>query len=513
MCAAAEAPGSRDPKFGTSLAHAIALGERACLGPLSDAEVLEIDALVSSIVSRQSRLSQFVAGSDDNSPSLIADVLRESAHIVIRILLAAKALQTDSFSDASENLNEGFLSLLEYMDEAVAVVAGFQSAGQQSRLLAQRFAGIDAQLEQVAMFAESSRQGNSSLLTADEFAQLKRVGQSVPDSSRDTRPQTPTTAQKSSGSIEVPKKKGLGIGAFLVLLAIMKMISRMDGCGKEPQKAAKPGPQQVREEPQPNLDQPLPDLNDVARLQSIQTALAEAEEATAAGNSLAADAALQQARTELQQVTNLDLLEAGLTRVLIATACNCANMLRPNQPEQSLEVYEIGIRAARSLAGRSDSLSDRSILAALLNNNAIAMHELGRTSDALERLTEAEQLQRRALDAEPTNEQYRSFLSSHYACLVDVHVSLKQWGPAVDAALKGRALWTTQSEPLYEAACNLAQLATAIRDCPDEVPERQQWVSELTRQGLEALRASRGPELNLAEEIQQNAVLKILAAD
>lgn len=518
LCAAAEAPSSRDPKFAAALKRAITLGEQACLERLPNADLLEIDSQISSIVSRQAKLAHFVPDSEGNAPSPVADVLRESAHVCVRILLATKALQTDSFGDASEHLNEGFQSLLEYMDEAVAVVAGFQTAGQQSRLLKQRFAGIDAQLEQVATFAESTRPGNSSLWTADEFARLRRVGQETgkrgqADAPRGNGPQTPTTKSDSPTSIEMPKKKGLGVGAFFVFLAVMKMISRMDGCGKGPQKAARQGPPQVREEPQPNLDQLQQKVNDVVRLQRIQAALTEAEEATSAGNPSVADAALQRARTDLQQLPNVDLLDDGLTRVLIAHAGTCADMLRSSQPKQSLEVYEIGIRAARSLAGRSDSLDDRSILAALLNNNAIALHELDRTSEALERLTEAEQLQRRALDAEPTSEQYRSFLSSHYACLVDVHVSLKQWGSAVEAALKGRALWTTQSEPLYEAACNLATLATAIRDCPDEVPERQQWVSELTRQGLEALRAARGSDLNLEQEIQQNGVLQILAAN
>ena len=518
MCAAAEAPGSRDPKFGASLARANALGERACLGPLSDAEVLEVDSLVSSIVSRQSRLSHFVAESDDSSPSLIADVLRESAHIVIRILLAAKALQTDSFSDATENLNERFHSLLEYMDEAIAVVAGFQSAGQQSRLLAQRFAGIDAQLEQVAMFAESSRPGNSSLLTADEFEQLKRSGQDVgrrgaADGSPGNGPQTSTTGRGSSSAPEVPKKKGLGIGAFFVLLAIMKMISRMDGCGKGPQKAAKPGPQQVREEPQQDLGVQMRELHNHTILQQIERALAEAEEATAAGKTQEASVALQRASADLATLSEADLANDSVARSVVQLAWMCGDMIRLGKTADPLAAYDAGIRAARGLVARGGDADDQSALSALLNNKAYSLHKLGRSSESLELLTEAVRLQLAALETDPGNDQFREFLSDHYASLMEIHVSLHQWQPAVDAAIQERALWTTQSEPLYEAACNLAQLATAIRDCPDEVPERQQWVSELTRQGLEALRAARGSELNLEQEIQQNAVLKILAAD
>jgi hypothetical protein len=63
---------------------------------------------------------------------------------------------------------------------------------------------------------------------------------------------------------------------------------------------------------------------------------------------------------------------------------------------------------------------------------------------------------------------------------------------------------------LYDAACRLANLATIIRDCPDEVPDRDRMVSELAAQAMEALRAARGPELDLAAEIQQNGILKIL---
>jgi hypothetical protein len=108
LCAAAEAPGSHDPKYGAGLKRAITLGEQACLGPLPDADVLEIDSQVSSIVSRQAKLAHFVPESEENTPSPIADVLRESAHVGVRILLAANALQTDSFGDASVHLNEGF---------------------------------------------------------------------------------------------------------------------------------------------------------------------------------------------------------------------------------------------------------------------------------------------------------------------------------------------------------------------------------------------------------------------
>ena len=109
-----------------------------------------------------------------------------------------------------------------------------------------------------------------------------------------------------------------------------------------------------------------------------------------------------------------------------------------------------------------DELAYRSLLAAQLNNQALALAKAGRHADALPIYTAAIEAQKICLDQAPNSEQLRDALSKMYFNFGQSLRHREQWHEAMDAALARRELWKASGERLLGVAAELAELDIAM---------------------------------------------------
>jgi tetratricopeptide (TPR) repeat protein len=185
-------------------------------------------------------------------------------------------------------------------------------------------------------------------------------------------------------------------------------------------------------------------------------------------------------------------------------------MRRGGNPEQAISIYDTAIKIATDVLDRRGEPLDRSNLAALLNNKAIALRAVGQDSGAAELLSQAVPLQAAALEAEPSQERFRSFLCNHYTAQIDAFLALEQWENAAEAAKLSRELWENNENELYRSACRLARVAAAIGAGANRPSGHAELMDDLISDARAALEAAYGPDVDFEEAARKNEVLEIL---
>jgi len=109
-----------------------------------------------------------------------------------------------------------------------------------------------------------------------------------------------------------------------------------------------------------------------------------------------------------------------------------------------------------------DELAYRSSLAALLNNQALALASVARHTDALKIYPAAIEAQRRCRVKGADSETTRQLLSKMYYNFGQSQLAAGQFADAVQTAVNRRDLWKGNSERLLGVAAELADLDAAI---------------------------------------------------
>jgi tetratricopeptide (TPR) repeat protein len=114
-----------------------------------------------------------------------------------------------------------------------------------------------------------------------------------------------------------------------------------------------------------------------------------------------------------------------------------------------------------------DELAYRSSLAALLNNQALALAGVGRHTDALRIYATAIESQRKCCDKVPNSEMMRELLSKMYYNFGQSLRATGKFDEAMQAALARRQVWKASGERLIGVAAEMADLNEAVQGQPD----------------------------------------------
>ena len=110
-----------------------------------------------------------------------------------------------------------------------------------------------------------------------------------------------------------------------------------------------------------------------------------------------------------------------------------------------------------------DELAYQSSLAALLNNQALALAGAGRHEQAAAIYPEAIEAQRQSWQRAPNSGLMQELLSKMYYNEGQSLAALKKWNEAADAAIARREVWQSNGDRLFGVAVELAAIDQAVR--------------------------------------------------
>lgn len=505
----------------SNLWQVLEIGECSCVDMLDDEELADIDRRISELIAAAPKHSTSLASSQGGSETLDAaksTVLTESVYMGVRVLLAARDLRAHAYESASAHSDEAFLALLDLVNDP-RVSAALVHAGSLHETPGSRLAGIDRDIQAIEDAMELHDLDNTTSMSPDLFA---LDGESEPITvgtdragwrSQAPAPKT-SSAGSPSGDATGGQKAGWGFILMLLLSGVVSALRNLPDRQRDQNPPLPPVPPQRQlwnEQQQRELEMWLLNQSLLPEVAALRSTLETAEQALKDDNPQDADPALQAAVEALEQLRHIDTLDDYNAEMVVQLAWKSGDLLRPRNAEQALQAYDAGIAVATRLVDNRGTDVDCSRLAALHNNKSNTLSDLGRYEETAALLSEAVRLQRSALDVDPTNETYRKFLSQHYSNQTRVLLALERWEEAAQSARDHVEIWNQDEEELYESACRLARVATEIRDRAAEAPARDELVQQLVDAATATLTAARGADLNLAQEIEQNESLRILA--
>ncbi len=500
-----------------SLWSTVEIAQCACVDRLDSEEMETVEHLIHQLVSFDPKSHRLRWPDEADSLTAATTVAVQGAvDTGVHLLLAVKALQTRTVETAERELDEGFLTLVDAIDDFAAARGLARSVGLRGNVSPMPLARLDQDIQSLDELAVAADLDDYDYLSADDLTSGSRGEQlndrAEPAVSNDRAPGSRQSGSRSlRGTDSNGRNAGLGILFMFLASAVVSVARHIPQLfqGDKPRRVAEqqlPRWEELQRQMPPGLER----LGDLQVTMEVHGALQEAEQANKAGDLEGVDTALDKACSELERVSGIDTLSDPSAEILVRLAWRCGDLLKTRDPEQALVAYNKGCQLARALLDRRGTAEDRSCLAALLNNKSNALSDLGRHEETLQLLSQAVELQAAALEAEPDNDTYRTFLRHHLANQTSSLLAVKRWQEAAAAVQRWCEVSNKNEQELYESVCRLAHVATTIRDAAEVGELRSELVRQLVFQATELLRELRGPDVRIEDEIQQNASLEIL---
>jgi tetratricopeptide (TPR) repeat protein len=135
----------------------------------------------------------------------------------------------------------------------------------------------------------------------------------------------------------------------------------------------------------------------------------------------------------------------------------------------------------------------RNSLAALVNNQALALAAAGRHADALQLYDTALQLEHENFERYGRTPDLRAMLSKMYFNQAQSQVALGRWEEAASTALRRRDLWQQDGERLVGVAAELAEIARGWQASGEDTPSAREALENEAVTTLELARKNGMP--------------------